>query len=192
MNEFAALRKRARDKRDKAIAIVRREYELALTQIATLEQDLLGLESSRHQKISACIERVIPRDEPFNSVDIMAALEALDPTRPWRMHSIHNHIARLRERGIIRRIKRSTIHEPASYVRYEVPVPENASSVLDMSMSQVIDLVLTRPMTSTEVVVAVREAGYVSTMTKTGFRNHVVDLLNRGKYRQDGGKWLRG
>jgi len=67
-----------------------------------------------------------------------------------------------------------------------------ASPVLDRSVTEVINVVLTQPMTSTEAVVAVREDGYVSTMTKTAFRNYVVDLLNRGKYQRDGEKWLRG
>lgn len=72
---------RAQDKRDKLIAAAKREYEQTLIAIAALEQDLLGKVSSRHKKISACIESVIPKDRTFTTTDILAALEALDPGR---------------------------------------------------------------------------------------------------------------
>ena len=41
---FTELRKRARDKRDKAIAQARKDYSETLVRIAALEQDLLGKE----------------------------------------------------------------------------------------------------------------------------------------------------
>lgn len=187
-NEFNALRARARDKRDKAIAEIRAEYEAQLVQIAALEQDLLGKVSSRHKKISSAIESVIPRDATFTTADIMAALEALDPRRAWRKRSIDNHFSRLRERGLIRRIKRATIHEPAVYVRPEAPVA--AAPLEDMTLLQVIGKVLVRPMTTTEVCVAVLEAGYQTAMAKTALRNHVTRQLSRGEFKSEGGKWI--
>jgi hypothetical protein len=78
MVEFLALRARARDKRDRLIAQARKEYEATLVRIAAIEQDLLGGESSRHKKVSACIESVMPLDRPFTTVDILTSLEALD------------------------------------------------------------------------------------------------------------------
>jgi hypothetical protein len=189
MNEFNALRQRARDKRDKAIAEVRREYEAALVQIAALEQDLLGKVSSRYKKISAAIESVIPRESEFTTADIMAGLEALDPRRSWRKRSIDNHISRLRERGLIKRLKRATVHEPAVYARAEAPV--KAAPLDDMTLLQVIGKVLAvRPMTTTEVVVAVLEAGYQTTMAKTALRNHVTRQLGRGGFKQEDGRWV--
>jgi len=187
-NEFNALRARARDKRDKAIAEIRREYEAQLVQIAALEQDLLGKVSSRYKKISAAIESVIPRDAEFTTGYIMAGLEALDPRRTWRKRSIDNHISRLRERGLIKRLKRATIHEPAVYARVDAPV--KAAPLDDMTLLQVIGKVLVRPMTTTEVVVAVLEAGYQTTMAKTALRNHVTRQLGRGGFRCEGGKWV--
>lgn len=56
MEAFNALRKQARDKRDKLIAEARRQYEETLTKIAALEQDLLGREPSEHKSIASCIE----------------------------------------------------------------------------------------------------------------------------------------
>src|SRR5438105_760429 len=117
MNEFTKLRERAREKRDKAIALARSEYAATLVQIATLEQDLLGKVSTRYKRISACIESVIPRDRPFNTTDIMTALEALDPGRVWRKRAVDSHIFRLRERGLVRRMRKAKGTEPAVYVR---------------------------------------------------------------------------
>lgn len=79
MNEFAALRTRARQRRDKEIAHARDEYQANLAQIAELEQRLLGKADPRLMKLSAAVEHVISRDQPFTANDIMLSLEALDP-----------------------------------------------------------------------------------------------------------------
>jgi len=185
--EFIALRARARAKRDKLIAEARSEYEYQLVQIAKLEQDLLGKVSSRYKKISAAIESVLPLDRTFTTEDVMAALEALDPRRAWRKRSIDNHISRLRERGLVKRIKRSNVRECAVYARVEFPV--KVSPLGDMTLLQAIGTVMTRPMTTTEIVVAVLESGYETTMPRSVFRNAVTKELGR-VYLQRDGKWM--
>jgi len=122
MNAFNELRRHAREKRDKAIQQARDDYAATLTRIAELEQDLLGRDSPQHKTIAACIDSVIPTDRPFTTVDIMAALEALDPRRNWRKRSLDSHIARLRERGLVRRVKRSQNRQPAVYARVGVEI----------------------------------------------------------------------
>ncbi len=186
-NEFNALRARARAKRDKEIAAVRAEYEATLVQIATLEQDLLGKVTSRYRKISAAIESVIPSDRPFSTADIMAGLEALDPGRVWRKRAIDSHISRLRERGLVKRLKRATAREPAVYSRADLPV--KVVPLGDKTLQEVIRGVVTRPMTVTEVAVAVKESGYKSEMSNGNLRSHVRRLLVQGGFRQEGGKW---
>src|SRR5277367_1052437 len=98
--EFNALRTRAREKRDKLITSARVAYDAALDQIADLEQNLLGLESTSHQKISVSIDQVIPRDRTFTIIEIIAALEALDPKRVWRRGSVDNYLGVLRRKKI--------------------------------------------------------------------------------------------
>lgn len=188
MNEFSKLRERARIKRDKLIAQARSEYAATLVQIAALEQDLLGKESSRHKKISASIESVIPSDRTFTTVDIMAGLEAIDPGRVWRKRSIDNHISRLRERGLVRRVKKSQGTDPAVYVRNGVEVP--ARPFEDMTLTQVVRASLTRPMTATEVTVAMIEAGYETTMTRKALMDAVGVELRKGPFENRGGKWV--
>jgi hypothetical protein len=185
--EFVALRARARDKRDKAIAYARREYEATLVTIAALEQDLLGKESSRHRMISASVESVIPNDRPFTSAEIMASLEALDPGRAWRKRSADNHIARLRERGLVRRLSKAKGPDPAVYVRVGVDVPKLPFE--DMRLVEVMRAVLTRPMRQTELALALLEAGYQTAMEPRAFRTAVGVELRRGGFANHGGKW---
>lgn len=104
MQAFNDLRSAARDRRDKLIHKARDEYETTLKQMARLEQDLLVKEPTNRNSIASCITSVIPSDRPFTCNDVLTALEALDPRRPWRMRSIHHTISRLRERGLVRRL----------------------------------------------------------------------------------------
>lgn len=190
MNEFTKLRERAREKRDRLIASTKREYEATLVQIAALEQDLLGRESSRHQKLSACIESAIPSDRPFTVADIHTALEARDPGRVWRKRSIDNHLSRLRAKGLVRRLQKSKGPMPAQYVRAGVTVQEGPFG--DMTLRQVIAAVLTHPMTQTEIVVRMLEAGYETTMKRGALRNAVGTELRKGGFKADAvGKWSR-
>ncbi len=171
MNEFTKLRERARQKRDKEIAQVRAQYEYALVQIATLEQDLLGRDSTRHKTISSCIDLVIPRDRTFTTVDVMTALEAMDQGRAWRKRSVDGHIARLRERGLVRRIRKSQNTEPAIYARVGVEVPPRPFQ--DQTLAQAIQTVIAPGMNATQVSVALLEAGYETTMSAQGLRRAV-------------------
>jgi hypothetical protein len=187
MNEFSALRSRARDKRDKAIAQARSEYQQALIQIATLEQDLTGRESSRHKPVSACISAVLPRSEPFTAPEILAALEALDGSRVWIKKTIDGYLTKLRAKGIIRRMRRHKGNEPAVYVRVGAEVDKLPFE--DMTLPEVMQAVLTEPMRPTELAVRIREAGYHTTMTDRVFRNAVSEELRRGAFVKEGAKW---
>lgn len=189
MEAFNELRRQARLKRDKAIAQARRDYSDTLVRIAALEQDLLGRELSSHRKISASIERVIPTDREFTTVDILTGLEALDPGRVWRKRSVDSHISRLRERGLVRRLRKAHGTEPALYARLGVQVAPRPFE--DMTMREVIRTVLAdKPLTQTELVVAMLEAGYETTMTPQALRNAVgVELRKDGEFRKTDGKW---
>jgi hypothetical protein len=190
MEAFNALRKQARDKRDKAINLAREDYSATLVRIAALEQDLLGREASTHQTIAGCINQTIPTDREFTTVDIMSALEALDPRRDWRKRSLDSHIQRLRERGIVRRIRKARGLEPAIYVR--VGVPTTPRPFEDKTLAEVMaELLKMRPMNKTELTVALLEGGYQTTMTRQAFRAAVGVVLrgNRERFVERGGKW---
>ena len=191
MEAFTELRRRARERRDKAIAQARDEYAATLRRIAALEQDLLGHDPSTHKTIAACIDSVIPTDRVFTTQDIMAALEALAPRRTWRKRSLDSHLSRLRERGIIRRVKKSQNQQPAVYVRVGVEVTPLPFE--DMTLSDVIVEVLSsrQPMRQTELVMAMLEAGYQTTMSPKRLRDAVGVVLRKGggRFREVDGEW---
>jgi hypothetical protein len=62
MNEFMALRAKARQRRDDEIAKARQDYADSLAKIAELEQRLLGKPDPKALELSSAVERVIPRD----------------------------------------------------------------------------------------------------------------------------------
>jgi hypothetical protein len=187
-NEFSALRSRARAKRDRAIAEARQEYEAALVEIAGLEQRLCGKLPKGYKTIVQAIDAVIPREGTFTTLDVMTGLEAFDPKRNWRKRSVDYVLTRMRQRGAIRRLKRATIHERASYVRAEAGT--KAPGTGDMTLMQIIGKVLVRPMTTTDVVVAVLEMGYETAMGRNNLRNHATRVLKQGGFKCEGGRWL--
>ena len=187
MDAFNTLRKQAREKRDKTLAIARNEYAATLVRIATLEQDLNGHDPPAHKSIASCVESVMPSDRSFTTVDIMAGLEALDPRRVWRKRSVDSHIARLREKGLVIRLKRSQLRLPAVYAREGVEV--EPSPFGDMTLKEVVAQVLDRPMSQTELVVAMLEAGYQTSMNPKKLRDAVGVVLREGTFSGKGGKW---
>jgi hypothetical protein len=57
MNEFSALRARARERRDAAIKQASTEYAESLNQIATLEDRLLQQARPKFRRVTDCIAR---------------------------------------------------------------------------------------------------------------------------------------
>lgn len=185
-SEFVALRARAKARRDRLVKEADEEYQANLVEIATIERNLLGKRPAKSQNVSTCINQVLPKDETFTVNDIMRRLESLDSGRYWRLRTVNSHISILRERGIVKRLSRPGGAAPARYAcsGYDFDV----SPIANMSLCDVIRSVLVRPMTTVEVAVAVREAGYRTTMTDKRFLRHVVKELGR-QFGQAGGKW---
>ena len=133
---------------------------------------------------------MLPADRTFTTVDVMTALEALDPGKVWRKRSVDSHISRLRERGIVRRVRRAKGTEPAIYARAGVKVA--AVPFAGKTLPEVVGEVLAgQSMTQTELVMAMLDAGYDTTMGPRGLRTAVGVILRREKlaFRQKGGKW---
>jgi hypothetical protein len=178
-NEFIALRARARVNRDNAIAEIRREYETALEKIDALQQELLGKSTIHHSRISAAVEAVMPKDADFTTNDIVAALELAEPGRAWKKRALEHQINRLREQGVVRRLKRATSNQPALFVR--VDAPNRGPQLEDVSLRRAIGQALTKPMNTTEVLVAVLESGYQTEMSKANLRHTIVAGRFRGR-----------
>lgn len=186
MNDFKKLRQMARERRDRLINDAKAEYEATIRQIATLERSLAGTNTVRMPSISAAIDSVIPSDREFTTDDIKRGLKALDPDRDWARRAIDSHIARLRERGVLRRVRRASAHERASYARADLPIKEDNRTLRD-----VIAAIVTRPMTLTEICVAVTESGYRTSQKGRHLRNSVACELREAGYRLDGERWKK-
>ncbi len=186
MNEFMALRAKARERRDAEIAKAREDYESSLAKIAELEQRLLGKPDPQQVNMAAAVERVIPRDEPFTTDDVMRSLEALDPSRVWLKRSVARYIRCLREQGLLQRVRKATVKEPAAYIRSDV-----ATEAQERSLRQTIVETVKRPMFIAEVLAAVLEAGYRTTMKREHFRTHCIRELRTAGFRESPeGRWL--
>jgi hypothetical protein len=123
MNEFSAIRARARERRDSAIKQARTEYAESLNQIAAPEDRLLQQARPKFRRVTDCIARVIPSDKHFTIDDVMEALEALDPARNWHRPVVTNHITHLRNRGVLYRVRKPKMGTNAIYARKVVPAP---------------------------------------------------------------------
>jgi hypothetical protein len=187
MDEFMRLRAAARRRRDSEIDKARQDYETSLKRIAELEQRLLGKPDKDQVPMSAAIEQVIPREAEFTIIDVMHALEAKDTSRIWKKVSVGRYITNLREKGLIRRVKRAKANAHAAYVRTNGRQEPDAR---DKTLRQIITEAVTRPMYIAEVCVAVREAGYATTMIPAHFRTHCIHELRAVGFKLQGGKWL--
>jgi hypothetical protein len=187
-NHFAELRAHARKRRDDAIAQIRREYEENLAQIADLEQRLSGRPMPDRLNLSAAIESVIPRGEQFTIPDIMRSLESLDPTRVWCKATVIRHITKLRGLGVVRRLKRHLAGASAVYIWGGDSVEPTLN---DRTLKEVILELVSKPMRTAEVVQAVLDAGWETTMIPAHFRTHVISRLRQAGFREKGGKWVR-
>lgn len=189
MEAFNELRKQARVRRDKSITAAHDLYADALTRIAALQQDLFGRPSSTHKTLAACVERVMPRDRPFTTVDIMAGLEALEPGRPWPVPTVNARMTTLRRLGLIRRLRRSKKSEHAIYVRVGVevaPLPYEGKTLVDAML----ELLANNRMTMVELAVALLEAGYPTKLTPRGMRAAVSKVLRADRrFVRKGDRW---
>lgn len=189
MKEFQALKEAARVRRDKIIKQANADYEATIKRIAELADDLLGVEPNR-KTTADVVNSVIPSDGTFNTGDIMAALEKTDPGRIWNERAVVNHIARLREKNVIKRVRRARRSERAVYARigveYETPPLD------DLTLMQVIAQVLSRngPLRIAELAVATLEAGYDTVMSPKSFRHTMVtEMKAHDQFAKDGDKW---
>lgn len=191
MNEFTMLRERAREQRDKAIALARSTYETALNQITALENILLERGKPKVRRISDCIGAVMPTDKAFTVEDIQERLQATYPTRIWNKAVVSNHITHLKNRGVLKRVSKPKRNHNARYAVQGLKVDSGAFG--DKALSDVMHELLTEPMRPVELAVKVLEAGYETAMNRTNMRVAINRVLrtNGGFRKLAGGKWGR-
>jgi hypothetical protein len=191
MEAFDQLRRQAKDLRDKMIAEAREQYEGSLRRIAELERDLSGEVKHTLKSVAASIEAAMPRDKPFNTADLKASLEAINPRRVWGYRVINHRVGYLVARGTLRRLRQSNGKSRAVYVRAGVRVdlkPLELVPLVDHIEAALREL---GPMELTPLAVAILERGYKSKSSVSVFRNTICRLLRayRERFAKTGDKW---
>jgi hypothetical protein len=193
MQALNELRQAARDRRDKAILAIRDQYEATLRRITELERDLIGREPAANKSISSHVESVIPSDVPFTSRDLLRSLEVRYPNRAWRKGAVDRCIARLREKGLVQRLVKakgaSKAPEPAVYARVGVQTASNHFP--EQTLADVLHATLQgRSLTTTELTVAILEAGYRSKMSHKRLRDHAARIMRADeRFSRQGEQW---
>jgi hypothetical protein len=125
------------------------------------------------------------------TVDIMTALEALDPEGEWRKRSVDVHLYRLRERGIVPRRMKARGMVPAIYIRVGVEV--DPLPFEDITLAEVVAQILADgvPIRQTKRIVVILDQAYKATMTPKALRDAVGVVLRNGngRIRQRGREW---
>ena len=136
-------------------------------------------------RICRTVESAIPDDRSFTALDIIADLQASRVSRAWQASYIARCLLRLQKRGVIERLSRAKPRQPAVYAYVGLRLKVENSRTLQ----QVIDEVLVRPMTLTEIVTAVTSGGYVTKATQRDLRNRIARLLREHGFRREGDSW---
>jgi hypothetical protein len=193
---FAALRKLAADRRDKAFEAARREFDSALQDIAALEKKLVlrapvkRPRNRQTRKLIDTIVSVIPDDRTFNRDDLCGWVREADPERTFTKATITTNINRLIGEGVLKRVTTAAGKQRATYAVPSFECPEPAPSMLDMAEEVLREK--GKPMDATSLMVALLDRGVEPEFgPKQALDKLVHGMRKRGeRFRQDeSGGW---
>ena len=160
---FAELRQIAARKRDSVITEARDDYKRSITEIARLEQHLIGEiraeRPKRHnkRKLQDLIVAILPGDCSFTINDVCGFIEGADPDRTFNKQTVRMVLHRLHKEGTITRLSDAS---GSRRVIYAVP---GFIAPADPSLGDWAKRILGesgKPMKAVEIMVAMTEAGY--------------------------------
>jgi hypothetical protein len=164
MDAIKHLRTRLAARRDEAIKKARADFKHGCRLLDQLDQSLGQETPARqprkgHQSNVALIAEVMPKDRTFTIQDILGLLERSCPGRKFPAPTIRAEFRNLIDRGIIRRIRKTSggiVHWAAS----ECEVIDEP--IAAMTMADAAEVVLSEmgPLTSAEIIVNLKERGY--------------------------------
>lgn len=193
MDPFIALKARAAQKRDAAIAEARRIYHNDLQAIDGIERRLpappvidRSQPLAKPPSIVDFIKAVVPRDRPFTVSDVMVALGDAHEGQKFHLTTVRTHTSRLCSRGYLRRLYK-TGHQETMYALADLP--EIEADIDTKNMATVTHEILTeagKPLKVVEIAVRMREIGYRA-------ENEPVTLINavRSMFRNYPGRFKR-
>jgi hypothetical protein len=165
-----------------------------LRRLARERRDKEGSTPVTSQRLGSCVLAAIP-SEPFTSADLIRALEVRQPKRSWHLRSVNGALARLRRKGIIRRLHSARPKagrngsEGAVYVRSDAAL--EAEPFANTCFRDVLFQVLGgRSLTLIELTVAVQEAGYRTAMKGPALQVYARQTLRSdSRFRKVGERW---
>ena len=196
MSTFDELRQQARDKRDRAIKYIKKDYSATLEQINALEKKLVRRKPSLKGRAKPAVPLRVeildcaPRDSTFTVQDILDRLE-LPETEFTRVRTTFD---RMIKRCEIKRIKRGRRNIPAVFAVYEYGPPTNELN--DLSQIEAAELVLRRmgrPVELTTLAVEMLERGYEPVNGRQGFVKSLRSAMGRSvSFNEVDKRWVVG
>ena len=194
MSTFDELRQQARDKRDRAIKYIKKDYSATLEQINALEKKLVRRKPSLKGRAKPAVPLRVeildcaPRDSTFTVQDILDRLE-LPETEFTRVRTTFD---RMIKRCEIKRIKRGRRNIPAVFAVYEYGPPTNELN--DLSQIEAAELVLRRmgrPVELTTLAVEMLERGYEPVNGRQSFIKSLRQAMSRKElFVHESNKWF--
>lgn len=188
MKPFDELRKLASDRRDHAIESAKSEYRKTLHDIAAMERRL-GIATQR-QTLSEAILSIVPNGREFFLDDVCRWLAANDPGRTFTRGSVGANIRSLVKQGSIKRVRNPQRTKHAAYAVLSLDCDRQERTILDMA--EAILRKSGQPMTATEIMVTMIEAGFDPAIEP----KRASQSLRRGmskrtsRFKRNGQKWL--
>ncbi|HTQ40995.1 MAG TPA: hypothetical protein VMJ32_18415 [Pirellulales bacterium] len=192
MDAFELLRKQAAQKRDAHVKAARAEFWRTVVAIKALRQRLDSNAPKppvpNPKSLMVLLRENIPHDRLFSAADAIALMADADPERRIRFRTIRPYLERLEKKGIVHKIRRGTQGVFWAAADYAGP--------LDLSSTRFITEVAAEalhkfgPLTSLELVVALRAGGYRTDAPARALLNNVATSLRRNRlFRKDGKRW---
>ncbi len=186
MDPIRALQARAAEKRDATIAEARRQYRKDIAAIDAMEKLLPAprVIDKRQPlgKVPAVydlVRQAVRPDTPFTVTDMLAWLAEAHPGAKFHEQSVRSYTSRLCSQGFLRRLYK-TGHMETMYIKAESVVSEGP--VESKPLAEMTHEILTaagRPMTVTELIIAMREQGYRKEALPNTLRRAVRDMFKR-------------
>ena len=160
---FNELRSLAAQTRDRKIAEIRAEYSKTISDIAEMEQRLIGKpvakrpKSVADEKLIDLIASLIPNDRAVTVDDVQGMITAVDPTRSPNIQTVRATLHRLVKEGTIKKLS-----NPQHGAKVKYALPDYAAGAIRPMADWAEQILRERgePMKSVEIMVAMTEAGY--------------------------------
>lgn len=177
MDQFAELRKLAREKRDAAIQAARDEYHEQLQEIAVLEKSLKprkpSLKGQAKPKVPMRVKimEVCPKDRPFSLAELVELL-GLPERESVRVRTT---LDRLKKRGEIEQVRRG---KGKCVALWAITGVCNTNPLNQLSMKAAAAIVLKRLDTPgpSELAVAMLEQGYAPSTGSRSFQKSILKI----------------